>query len=149
MTELLPLGEGRYEVVGSTLHNYAMPLFRYRTGDIVESVEEDDLDRPIGRGLAGRIEDFVRLPDNRLIGRLDLVFKGLRNIIEGQIYQPHAEKIIVRVVSEPDYSQEDEAKLLHNARQRLGDEVELSIEYLDRIPRTKQNKFKFVISDVN
>ena len=125
-----------------------MPLFRYRTGDIIESLLEDGDRRPIIKGLKGRKEDFVRLPDGRLIGRLDLVFKGLKNILEGQIYQPEPEKIILRIVREPDYSEYNEAKLMHNARERLGYEVELTVEYLKQIPRSKQNKFKFVISNV-
>lgn len=148
VTELLPHGDNRFEIIGSTLHNYAMPLFRYRTGDIVTSFSDGGNERPKIKGLSGRQEDFVRLPDNRLIGRLDLVFKGLHNIIEGQIYQKEIDNIIIRIVRDNGYLSEDEEKLMKNARLRLGHDVKISIQYADKIKRTHQNKFKFVVSDI-
>ncbi len=36
IVEYLPIENGRYEVVGTTLFNAVMPLIRYKTGDIVE-----------------------------------------------------------------------------------------------------------------
>ena len=148
VTELLPLENGKYEVIGSTLHNYAMPLFRYQTGDIVEQRRDDGAGRPLIKGLVGRKEDFIVLPDGRAIGRIDLVFKGLKNIEEGQFYQPSLKYIIIRVVPTPMYSKDDESILLQNARERLGNEIELIVEYIDKIPRTNSGKIKFVISDV-
>ena len=148
VTELIPHSDGLYEIVGSSLHNYAMPLFRYRTGDVVRSLDESGAERPIIRGLSGRKEDFVRLPDGRLIGRLDLVFKGLTNIVEGQIYQVSPGSIVLRIVREDGYCADNQLKLLRNARDRLGHEVELSVEYLERIPRSNDNKFRFVVSNV-
>lgn len=149
VTELIPTENGQFEIIGSTLHNYAMPLFRYKTGDLVTSIIENGEGRPIVKDLSGRREDFVRLPDGRLIGRLDLVFKGLKNIIEGQIYQVSLKNIIIRVVRDTGYSQNDNVKLLENARMRLGHEIKISIEYVDKIPRMNQNKFKFVVSDLD
>jgi phenylacetate-CoA ligase len=148
VTELLQLDNEKHEILGSTLHNYAMPLFRYRTGDIVEARELDDFNRPIIKGLAGRKEDCVILKDGRMIGSLDLVFKGLKNIREGQIYQPSVDVIRLRVVPGPQYTDEDEKKLLRNCRQRINEDVTVKIDYLGSIPKNKDGKFKFVVSDV-
>lgn len=148
VTELLPLENGKYEVIGSTLHNYAMPLFRYQTGDIVEQRRDDGIGRPIIKGLVGRKDDSIVLPDGRTVGRLALVLKGLKNIVEGQFYQPSPENIIIRLVPTPTYSEDDEAILVKNARERLGNEIGLTVEYMDKIPRTNSGKLKFVISDV-
>lgn len=149
VTELLPLGEDKHEVVGSTLHNYAMPLFRYRTGDVVSGRADDGENRPIIKGLTGRVEDFVVLPDGRALGRLDLIFKGLENIAAGQIYQKSKEHLQIRIVPDARYSQVDEDRLMHNARARMGDEIGVEIVHVHEIPRTKSGKFKFVISDVD
>jgi phenylacetate-CoA ligase len=148
ITELMPLEDGRYEVIGTSLHNYAMPLFRYRTGDIVEGRQSDGSDRPIIKALSGRMEDFVTLPDGSLVGRLDLVFKGLRNIEEGQIYQSAIDNLTIRIVPAARYGDDDEKLLLRNARERLGYDIKIDVQHMVSIPRTKNGKLKFVISDV-
>lgn len=148
VTEFYPISSGGFEIIGTSLHNYAMPLFRYRTGDIVESYHVTGSERPIIKGLAGRKEDYIILPDGRPIGRLDLIFKGLNNIVEGQIYQPYLEQIIIRIVSMPAYSEKDEIRLIKNARERLGEDVGISIQHVNMISRSNSGKFKFVISDI-
>ena len=149
--ELLPRGDGTCELVGTGLHNLAMPLIRYRTGDFVRPAPAGER-CPCGRALPlieaieGRCDDAVKLPGGRSIGRLDHVFKGLAGIVEAQIRQQRADAIEVLVVPGASYGEATRRALLGNLRERLGDGVALAIETVDAIPRGANGKFKGVVS---
>lgn len=59
MPEALQLGNGLTELVFTGLQNQAMPLIRYRSGDVGELDRSSG--RPMLRNLRGRIHDFVEL----------------------------------------------------------------------------------------
>jgi len=63
--ELEPLGDGTYEVIGTSLLNYAMPFIRYRTGDIAEPA--DVAQCQCGRGLPLRISKVLGRIDDKLV----------------------------------------------------------------------------------
>ena len=46
------------------------------------------------------------------------------------------------------FPEEDEKSLLKNAHEYLGVDVQIKVDYLESISRTKSGKFKFVISDI-
>lgn len=73
--EVLPLGE-RGEAVVTHLQKEAMPLVRYRTGDLTElTVEDGRLALP--RGIFGRTDDMVKVKGVKTYpGQLALVFHG-------------------------------------------------------------------------
>lgn len=151
--EFLPADDGLVEVVGSGFNNRAMPLIRYRTGDFVEladAAERCDCGRhfPLVRRIQGRADDVVKLADGRRIGRLDHIFKGVKGVIEAQIRQEALECIEILIVSGADYGQQTERVLMANARERLGDGVQIKIATVDAIPRTKNGKFRGVVCNV-
>ncbi|MEI6085888.1 MAG: phenylacetate--CoA ligase family protein, partial [Verrucomicrobiota bacterium] len=94
--------------------------------------------------IEGRVEDYVRTPAGRLIGRLDHLFKDAQHVREAQIVQRQLDEIIVRVVKAGNF---DEAPVRAEARQRLGD-MKVRFEYVEKIERTKAGKFRFVISEL-
>lgn len=151
--DLLPAGDGTYELIGTGFNNLAMPLIRYRTGDFVRPAPAGER-CPCGRAfalireIAGRDDDAVRLPDGRSIGRLDHVFKGLTGILEAQIRQERTDAIEVLVVPAPGYGEATRRALLRNLRERLGNDVALHIRDVDAIPRGANGKLKGVVSAV-
>lgn len=149
--ELLPAGDGRFELVGTGLGNFAMPLIRYRTGDYVRPAPAGwrcscGRALPLIDAIEGRVDDAVQLPDGRSIGRLDHVFKALSGIVEAQIRQEHAAALEVLVVPGPGYGTSTRHALLANLRERLGGEVALRIRDVDAIPRGPNGKFKGVVA---
>lgn len=74
--ELLPHGNEseNFQVVGTCLFNYATPLIRYCTNDVVKLGDRTGARREIA-SIDGRLEDYVSLPDGTRIGKLDQVFK--------------------------------------------------------------------------
>ena len=46
------------------------------------------------------------------------------------------------------YSDEDTKKFLNKLRTQVGNAIEIKIEFVDSIPRTRGGKFKLIISEV-
>ncbi|HUE23897.1 MAG TPA: AMP-binding protein [Bryobacteraceae bacterium] len=137
------------EVVLTGLVNYAMPLIRYRVGDTARFATEKC---PCGRGMpvieeiGGRLDDFVYTRERGFLGRLDPVLKGVRNIVESQLEQESLDVLRVRFVPAPRFTGEDLQMLENNLRARVGRNIHLEFECTDRIPRSSNGKFRFVIS---
>ncbi|MFZ4596455.1 MAG: hypothetical protein ACOYOF_19530, partial [Verrucomicrobiaceae bacterium] len=150
--EFLPVeGQPFCRIVGTNFSNPAFPLVRYFSGDLaVLRPEGCSCGRP-GRvvlSIDGRQEDYVVLPSGAVIGRLDHIFKDMISVREAQVYQPSRGRIVFRVVRSPSYNDADEKELMRSARQRLGGEVEIKIDYLNAVERTSSGKLRFVVSDV-
>lgn len=98
----------------------------------------------------GRREDYGVLEDGTRIGWRGHVFKGMTRVREAQLYQPEVGKLIVRVAKGEGYDAKgEEEKLRREREQRLGETIDFSIEYVDRIERSGRGKFRFVVSDVD
>lgn len=143
-----PLGE-MGEVVLTGLVNNAMPLVRYRVGDTARFAT---VSCPCGRGMpvieeiGGRIDDVVFTRERGFLGRLDPVLKGVRNIIESQIEQESLDVLRVRYVPAELFTADDLHMLENNLRARVGRGIHLEFECTNRIPRSANGKFRFVIS---
>jgi phenylacetate-CoA ligase len=152
--EFIPItGEDNlFRIIGTNWANEAFPLLRYDTGDIaVLDDGECSCGRPgrIVRRIDGRQEDFVILPSGARVGRLDHIFKDMPRIREAQILQLKDGSVRLRIVPDQDYDRtRDEGRLLEEARMRLGKELDLSVEYLEKLPRTASGKLRFVISEL-
>jgi phenylacetate-CoA ligase len=149
--EFLPIDADMYRIIGTNYTNYAFPLIRYDTGDVAELYPENvrcSCGRPgrLVKAIDGRIEDYIVTPEGRRIGRTDHIFKDMVNIKECQIYQASPEKVVFRIVRGMSYMEEDEKRLLLEARQRLGEKLEIEISYVESIERTRTGKLRFVVS---
>ena len=133
ITEFLPLdGEaGKMEIIGTSLHNYAMPLLRYRTEDIVQLSRSDckcGRKFKVIRNIEGRLADYFVCQDGRFIGGFYSVLACIENIIESQIIQEDLDRMRIRFVPTKDFSKKDEKKIMDNVRKYIGSEVELILE---------------------
>jgi phenylacetate-CoA ligase len=140
-------------IVGTSLHNYAMPFIRYEMTDACSLMSEScgcGRGFPMMHSVTTKQEAIVTLPDGRLISPSVLThpFKPMHNIAESQIIQESVDELIVKIVKRPAYSAADEAMLISGFNDRLGTEVKIRICYVDEIPRTANAKFKWVISRI-
>ena len=132
-----PAGERIYQarVVGTSLHNYSMPLLRYDAGDVVELVDPQ-LICPCGRRMPrvhrilGRQEDVVIRPDGQVVTALFIVFEHVPEVAQGQIVQTDSDRLCIRVVRNPQYTLESEANLLSCLRRFVGPEMAIEFKYL-------------------
>jgi phenylacetate-CoA ligase len=51
-------------------------------------------------------------------------------------------------VQEPGYTAEDEQRIRSETRRRLGKAIAILFDYVSDIPRTKNGKFRFIISNL-
>ena len=109
LVEFEPAADGLHEIVGTGFNNRAMPLIRYRTGDLVELAptgENCDCGRHfrVVRRVLGRDDDVLqaaRRSPHRARGRH---VRRPRGMLDAQIRQDSAHEVCIRVVPAPNWS---------------------------------------------
>lgn len=145
---------GEYgNAIGTGFSNKAFPLIRYYMGDIMKLAEEQKCE--CGRGgriiedIIGRDEDIILTPSGNYVGRLDFVFKPIEHVKESQIIQEDINNIKILVVATEEFNKNDELLIKEKMAERVGDEMNFTVEKIDSIPRDKNGKIRYVISKVN
>lgn len=138
------------EVVVTSLHNYAMPLIRYKTGDYAEYGGKDDRYMYLNRVL-GRTQDYIYTSrgDKKLLTAL--IFgqhcPAMGRIRKWIIEQFQPGEILVHIEKAEGYCKRDEIDLL-TLFSSLGD-VTVSFHYTSNIPLTPRGKSKMIIQHVS
>ena len=138
-------------VVATGLHHYAMPLIRYKLGDLVRLSENPcrcGRTLPIIESIEGRLDDIIITGDGKFVGRLDEAFHHSYGIKEAQIIQKEAGKMVVKIVKDGTFSIRDVKILDEELKKRLGNSMMIDYDYVEDIPRTTMGKYKFVVSEV-
>lgn len=157
--ELIPLedaaadGTRLHEIVGTSLWNTTMPLVRYRTGDFVRlpgNWTERDLKELVQglrtfTGVIGRDNDVLVTADGVRLNGLGIIARGVRNVVRYQLVQPNLQEVHILLVPGPNYSGDDEAQLLANARSRIPQPMRIQLKTTATLERTPQGKTPFVI----
>lgn len=150
-----PLPAGQEGImVGTSLHNIGMPMLRYRTTDRTAlKTHVCSCGRPLRlmEDVTTKAEDLLRLKDGRLIPPSVLThpFKPLDSIEASQLVQTDLDRLVVRLIPRPEYSQKDSDHLVRELKARLGADMRVEIEQVERLERTARGKFKWVISKVD
>lgn len=145
-------GNGGGEMICTSFVNYGTPLLRYRIGDLIRM---SSTRCPCGRGLpvveeiVGRRDDIVVTPTGVCVGRMDHIFKDAINVREAQVIQEASDELRILIVRRPEFADSDLVRLRNEFRTRFGDEMKLSFEFVDRIPREATGKFRSVISKIH
>lgn len=132
------------------LLNHAMPLIRYRIGDL-GAWEEGRC--PCGRGLprlrtvAGRVTDFLVGGDGRLVSGVFLatyVIGRRPSLGQVQIQQETAGQVLFRIQRGPGFRDPDDLDYLQEASRRyLGSDTVVDWEFADELPPEASGKFLF------
>ena len=154
IVELLPVPgiQDSWEVVGTALHNWGFPLFRYRTGDHVRSADPGPC--PCGRAypllgrIDGRVEDCFTSADGRPLPMPSIVIDDLVNVREAQIAQQGPGRFEVRVVPIAGSDlQALTAQIRANVDRYFGPGQAVSVRVVDAVPRTAVGKVKNSVID--
>jgi len=157
IVELLPGPEpDNYELVGTQLYNYAMPLLRYRTKDYVYLKPETDAHSTCTCGSAfrsldrilGRSYGYLLTPEGYHIAITAHIPIGVENIIETQFYQERQGEVILKVLSNGKFSAVDREQLIHNTLKHTSPHMKVIVEEVDEIPRGPNGKFINIINKV-
>ncbi len=156
ITEFLEIeGENRpglFEIVATGLHNYAMPILRYRSGDRV-SLPDGRGPCRCGRGFplikkveSYRADEHLTTADGRRLQSVEQLAEGLENVLEYQLVQEDRAFVRIRVVTSRQFSREDENLILRKARERLGHSMKMVVERVEAIERTANGKYPFIVN---
>jgi len=149
---VLPNGEAG-EIVVTHLATRDFPFIRYRTGDVgVLSDESCGCGRglPLLKEIQGRTTDFIIAQDGTVLHGLALIYvlRDIEGIDSFKITQYSLDETTVQIVKNQQYNQQNEIKIQTEFKQRLGQNVAISIEYIDLIAKEKSGKFRYVVSHV-
>lgn len=147
-----PVSSGKpAKLVATTLCNQAMPLIRYVVGDVVTPADGAcpcGRHSPLVQAIEGRVEDYVIGAQGRVFGRLDHIFKDATAVAEAQLLQDEPGALTIRLVKRSSYTDRDTDLILAAARFRLGSDFRISLDFVDKIPRTSNGKFQFIRSSI-
>jgi phenylacetate-CoA ligase len=138
-------------VIGTGLDNWAMPLIRYRVGDVAITTSRKC---PCGRGyplienITGRIEDYIVTPEKRHVPAVALthVFTESPGVREAQLIQERVDLLRVQIVQAETYSGADRRNAERQLRLRLGNSMRFQIEVVPEIPLQESGKRRYFIS---
>lgn len=141
-------------VVVTDLKNRAMPILRYRVGDVAAL---SDRVCPCGRGLPmlerleGREADYVVTADGAMISGISLT-ENFAMLIPGiaqlQIVQERLEHFVLRIVRGPLFGASSQARIRELVEERFGPRATFDCEFVERIPQERSGKYRFCISKV-
>lgn len=137
------------EVVATCLMRDYQPLIRFRLGDMAiwdAAPCPCGREMPVIKEVVGRVEDVIIGSDGREMVRFHGIFTDQPHIREGQIIQETLTRIRVKVVPAAGYGAADAANVTARMHQRLGPSVEIIVDPVPEIARTKAGKFQPVIS---
>ncbi|WP_374582196.1 phenylacetate--CoA ligase family protein [Pseudoduganella sp.] len=144
--------DGVGQVVGTTLHNLAMPLVRYRLSDRTRwKPGRCACGRPFPmiEPVTGKLEDRITGGDGSEVSAsvLTFAFKGVEHVRKSQVAQVGPGHWELRLVPDHGFSQADEEKLLHNIHHLVDPTVRVSIVRRDALPDTAAGKFRWVVNE--
>jgi phenylacetate-CoA ligase len=150
-----PVTDGEVgDMVVTGLVNRAMPLIRYYIGDRgILSDRKCACGRglPMVEAIEGRRDDFIKLPSGKEISPRALVplIERYKDILEFRIVQKARDVLHVHVVGSAAVSEDIITKMRKGLFEIIDENVSISIEVVQELPRTERGKLRAVISEIN
>jgi len=148
-----PVAEGEAgEIVVTHLATRDFPFIRYRTGDmaIMDTATRCACGRglPMLREIQGRTTDFVMAADGTVMHGLALIYvvRDLPGVEAFKIVQETLQRTTVQMVVNKGFDRSRQMQIVAGLRQRLGQGVDVDVQFVDRIAPEKSGKFRYVIS---
>jgi len=148
--EHISAGE-RGEIVVTGLLNYAMPLIRYRVGDI--GVLDNEMcscgrSLPLLKSIEGRIVDCFTLPSGRIVPPKAIMsaVQGTPGVSRYQVVQKKRNKVTIELMRRKNDPEVSIDELHARCHEVLGDDVEIEVFFGTR--ENLKAKFRPVISEL-
>lgn len=151
----IPAKDGEVgEIVVTELNNYAMPLIRYRLSDFAEVVSGSACDcgrgLPMIRKMVGRAYDMIRNVEGKIFhGEFfmyifeDIKKKGF-DVAQFQVVQTSKDSLCIKIVPGKRYSEKVEAILSETIKNKMGQSLKITYEFVQNIPREKSGKVRLI-----
>ena len=141
------------EVVATNLTNFVCPLIRYRTMDLATAAGEPcscGRSYPILERVEGRVQDFIVTGKGELLSgiAMNIDTDAFDNVKQFQFYQEKIGEVILNIVRKPAFSKQDAEYLYREVSRSCGDDVRITIRYVDNIPLTARGKYRYFVQDL-
>lgn len=145
----------RGELVGTGFLNFYMPFIRYHTEDYAILSEQQHCN--CGRNhllltdLIGRWQQEMIIGNNGTLislSALNLHSDNLINIAQYQFVQKRTGELIINIVPRKNYNRTDESRIKDGFYKKVGNELYITINPVDKIPLTARGKFKLLIQNL-
>jgi phenylacetate-CoA ligase len=145
------LAEGSGELVATTLLNDAMPLIRYRIGDLGTIMKSSC---PCGRAsrilreLHGKVGAvIVNGARQASTAAIAIAFEYLEGVKNAQITQNEPGKVNVKLVRRENFNPKSEEFMIWELHKMLGDSLQIIVDYVPEIPPEHNGKYQMVIQN--
>jgi len=139
-------------VVVTSLHNFAMPMIRYVSGDHAEVGEPCPCGRglPVLRRVLGRTRNMLQLPSGKKVWPLFAPerFVELADIVQFQLIQKSLQELEVRLVTRRAVTAEEERRMTAFLNDKFGHNFDTIFSYLAEIPRGPGGKYEEFKSEI-
>jgi phenylacetate-CoA ligase len=140
------------EVVITDLHNWGMPLLRYRNGDVATRSPASQArcrrGLPLLQRVDGRKLDLLRTADGRILPGefFPHMLKDIPGVRRFQVVQEHLNSLSLNVVADADFGPDQEAEIRREFDKVAGDSTLLDIQRVEDIPLTASGKRRVTVS---
>jgi len=145
-----PDASGHCEVIGTSFHNHAMPLIRYRTGDYVKLADPAGRELPwsavsevVGREYEFLVSSTGRQVSLTTINRHDDLFDDLYAV---QFAQFEPGRVEFRYQPGARFHSSREAGISTALQKKLGDDFTLSLRALPELEKTSAGKHRWLVT---
>lgn len=148
-----PDADGLCEVIGTSFHNFVMPLIRYRTGDLVRLADprrDGDLEFPwvAAAEVVGREQEFLVSGTGRRISLTafnmhDAIFDDLYAV---QFHQEEPGRAEFRYVAGPQFHRSRLQQIKAGVRRKLGDDFAIVFREVQETEKTERGKHRWLVS---
>ena len=140
------------EAVYTSLNEFGYPLIRFRNGDMLKIGEVHPLlpYRTIAE-LDGRKTEMIKLPQGGALQGFIVMhplYKHSTYLKAYQIYQPDLTHLTIRMSVWREMPNEIIIQIKSEMQNLVGPQVEISMEFMEKIPLSKRGKRLFICSDV-
>lgn len=149
-----PTNSGKLVITSFTTEG--TPLIRYDIGDSI-TLEDSSITctcgnhNPLIKEILGRIDDYIFSPENGKInlGNVSNTLKDTRGIVKFQAIQNELNAVEIHLIIDDEiYNNEIEKKFIQNWRDRVGNQMKITIIKVKEIPVEKSGKFRIVKNNI-
>jgi len=139
------------KLIGTSLHNFRMPSIRYATADVHSILSKRcpcARDLPLMADVTTNAEDILVTRDGTFIPPSVFThpFKPLHTVTISQTIQEDIDHLLIRIVPQEHFTNEDKDSLLSAPTDRLGHDMKIQIQFLNQIASEASGKFPWVTS---
>lgn len=132
------LSSGKKEIgriIGTSLHNFAMPLLRYRVDDLIE-IDPHHQRCECGRALPlvekihGRGQDIIITKEGKFVTNIFIFFEFWEGISWHQLIQEDIDKFRLNLLKDTNFNEKSIAEKMKGLRSILGKDASIDLKFL-------------------